>query len=451
MGTVGSQWKTGCVGPGAQYRIVGMALGTYRRVLALPGVGALLALMFAARIPVAATSMVLTLHVVLTEHRSYGAAGLVGAAGTVGIALGAPLAGRMVDAFGLRLTIAVTTIGYGAYWCTAGLLPYGLLLVVTFVGGVLALPVMSVGRQALAALVPEEHRKAAFSLDSISVEMSFMTGPVLGVLVATKVSTVAALLVVGGMIVAAGIAIYLVNPPVRGTHDVAEPAGVRPRRREWLRPRLLGALVVGGGAVFVFASVEVVMVAALRGVGEVSWAGVATISLCVASATGGAIYGALHRVPGQVALLTVLGLLVVPVGLVGGQWWALALALVPASMLAAPTVAATGDAVSRLAPASVRGEAMGLYSSALTLGAALGAPVVGVVVDHLQAVGGFAAAGLGGVLIAGLAWPLLRVQQRPERVVRPGDQRPGPREPVGEIGIRVDGGVRGDEVSGVRQ
>jgi predicted MFS family arabinose efflux permease len=51
---------------------------------------------------------------------------------------------------------------------------------------------------------------------------------------------------------------------------------------------------------------------------------------------------------------------------------------------------------------------MGLQSSALTLGGALGSPVIGTVVDHLGAGGGFAAAGLGGVLIAVLALPLTR-------------------------------------------
>jgi MFS family permease len=428
-----------------------MALGNYRRVLALPGVGTLLALMLAARIPIAATSMVLTLHVVLTVHRSYGAAGLIGAAGTIGIALGAPLAGRMVDAFGLRKMLLVTTIGYGTYWFTAGLLPYGPLLLVTFAGGVLALPVMSVGRQALAALVPEEHRKAAFSLDSVSVEMSFMAGPTLGVLVATKASTTAALLTIGGLIVAAGAALYAVNPPVRGAHDVADPGGVRPRRREWLRPPLLAVLAVACSAVFVFGSVEVVMVAALRGVGQVGWSGLANVVLCAASAIGGSVYGAMRRTPSSLALMTVLGLLVVPVGLVGGQWWAVALALVPASLLCAPTLATTSDEVSRLAPASVRGEAMGLYSSALTFGAAVGAPVTGFVVDHFSPVGGFAAAGLGGVLIAWLAWPLLRVPQRGQRVVRADDQGPGLGEAFGQVGVGVDGGVRSDEVSGVGQ
>jgi MFS family permease len=385
-----------------------MALGNYRRVLALPGVRTLLVLMFAARIPVSATSMVLTLHVVLTLHQSYGAAGLVGAAGTIGIAVGAPLTGRFVDTFGLRGMVVITTVGYGAYWLTAWLLPYSLLLVLSFLGGLLALPVMSVGRQALAALVPEEHRRAAFSLDSISVEMSFMVGPAAGVLVATKVSTMAAVIALGCTLLAAGAALYVVNPPVRGEHDVLDVDGVRPPRRQWLGPALLAVLAAGCGAVFILAGTEVAVVAALRGTGELSWTGVVTITMCVSSATGGVIYGALRRTPGPLVLMGMLGLLVIPVGLAGGEWWVLCLITIPTNLVCAPTLAATGDSVSRLAPASVRGEAMGLHSSALTLGGALGSPVVGFVVDHFGPTGGFMAAGLGGIMIAVIAWPLSR-------------------------------------------
>ncbi|HEY3611332.1 MAG TPA: MFS transporter [Pseudonocardiaceae bacterium] len=384
-----------------------VAAGNYQRVLTLPGVATLLVLMFAARIPVAATNMVLTLHVVLTLHRDYGSAGLVGAVGTVGIAIGAPLTGRVVDGFGLRRMVVITTIGYGAYWLTAWLLPYPALLVISFFGGLSALPVMSVGRQALAALVPLEHRRAAFSLDSISLEMSFMVGPAVGVLIATKVSTTAAVISVGCLLVLAGIALFVVNPPVRGKHD-EHWDGVRPPRRQWLKSQLLAALAASCGAVFVLAGTEVAIVAALRGVGQISWTGVVTIAMCVASATGGAVYGTLRRSPGPLVLMSVLGLLVVPVGLLGGRWWVLCLALIPSSLMCAPTLTSTADRVSRLSPASVRGEAMGLHSSALTLGGALGAPVVGTVVDHFGAVGGFAAAGIGGILIAVLAVPLAR-------------------------------------------
>lgn len=385
-----------------------MALGNYRRVLAMPGVRTLLLLMSAARIPPAATSMVLTLHVVLTLHRSYGAAGLVGAAGTVGIAIGAPLTGRLVDRWGLRVMVIVTALCEGVCWLAAGQLPYTALLVLSFAGGVLALPVMPVGRQAIAALVPPEHRKAAYSLDSISVETSFMVGPALGVLVATKVSTVTALVMIGCMVLAAGAALVVVNPPVRGEHDQDDLSVPRPPRGQWLRPGLLAVLVVSCGAVFVLAGIEVTAVAALRGTGEVGWTGVVTIAMCVASAVGGLVYGAAHRSPGPLVLMSLLSVLAIPVALAGGQWWVLALVLVPTNLMCAPTLAATGDSVARLAPASVRGEAMGLHDSALTLGAAFGSPIIGTVVDHFGPPGGFVAAGLGGLVAALLALPLAR-------------------------------------------
>lgn len=404
--------------------MVTVALGKYRDVLRLPGVGMLLVLMSVARIPVSAISMVLTLHVVLTLHHSYGAAGLVGAAGTVGVAVGAPLAGRLVDSWNLRGMVAITTIANAAYWLNAWQLNYPALLVLAFFGGVLELPVMSIGRQAMAALVPPEHRRAAFSLDSISLELSFMVGPAVAVLVATKVSTQAAMISLGCLVLASGLALFVVNPPVRGKHDEDEPAGVRPARRVWLRPPLLAVLAAGLGAVFVLAGSEVAMVAALRGVGEISWTGVVTITMCAASMIGGVVYGALRHSPGPLVLMGLLALLAVPVGLAGGQWWVLALALVPTNLMCAPTLAATGDEVSRLAPVAVRGEAMGLQSSALTLGGALGSPVIGTVVDHLGAAGGFAAAGLGGLLIAALAAPLARRRGPAVPDAAPGDVTP---------------------------
>ena len=381
----------------------GGSLGNYRRVLALPGVRRLLLMMFAARIPVSATSMVLTLHVVLHLGHGYGAAGLVGAAGTIGIAVGSPLMGRVTDRFGLRVMVAVTTLGYGAYWLVAWALPYPALLVTSFVGGLLALPVMTIGRQSLAALVPPQHRRAAYSLDSISVEMAYMVGPALGVLIATRVSTVAAVVSLGCLMIAAGIAVYTVNPPIRAAHEILEPDALRPRRREWLDRRMVALLVIACGAVFALAGTEVAMVAALRDAGQVSMTGVVTIVWCAASILGGAVYGALRRSPSPLVLMLLLGALAIPVGLAGNQWWALCLALFPSGMMCAPTLAGTGDEASRLAPVAVRGEAMGLQSSAVTLGAALGAPLAGLMVDQFGAGWGFAASGVGGLLIAGYA------------------------------------------------
>jgi MFS family permease len=372
-----------------------------------------MALMLTARIPVTANSMVLTLHVVLSLHRGYGAAGIVGAVITIGTAVGAPVLGRLIDAIGLRLALVICTLGEGAFWLTAGKLNYQELLLTAFFGGLLAVPVMSISRQAISALVPDEHRRSAFSMDSISVELSYMAGPALGVLVATRASTYAALLAVGGATVLFGIVLYLVNPRVRPEGDSAQEATPRPARRSWLRGTLIGVLVTNFGAVFVLAGMEVSAVAALRLVGQVSWTGIVTIVMCVASAIGGIVYGALHKAPGPAILLGAMSVLMLPVGLAGGEWWVLALATVPANLICAPTLAATGEAVSRLTPSSVRGEAMGLHSSSLTLGAALGSPVIGTLVDHLGPTGGFLGAGLGGVAVSAVVLTATARRARP--------------------------------------
>lgn len=378
-------------------------LGNYRRVLTIPGVRRLLLIMFVARIPICAIEMVLTLHVVLRLGHGYAAAGMVGAAGTIGVSVGAPLMGRVTDRFGLRATVAVTTIGYGTYWLTAWTLPYSALLVLSFAGGLVALPVMTIGRQSLAALVPAEHRKAAYSLDSVSVELGFMVGPALGVLVATRVSTVAAVIALGCLIIVSGVCVYVLNPPIRAAHEENPLDLIRPPRRSWLDRRMFAVLVISCAAVFSLAGVEVAMVAALRASGQVGMTGVVTVVWCVASVTGGVIYGALRRTPRSMVLLLLLTGLAVPIGLAGDQWWALCLAMFPSGLMCAPTLAGTGEETSRLAPPAVRGEAMGLQSSAITLGAALGAPLVGLAVDRFGAGWGFAASGLGGLLIGSLA------------------------------------------------
>lgn len=374
----------------------------YRQLLALPGVRTLMVLVFLARIPATAAGMVLTLHVAVTLGRGYGAAGLVGGAATIGIALGAPLLGRVVDRYGLRRMLVITTIGETTFWVFGSYLPFPVLLVAGFVGGMLVLPAMSIGRQAIAALVPPELRRTAFSMDSVSAELSFMVGPAAAVLVTTQFSSRTAMTSVAVGIVLVGALLMIVNPAVRSEAEKTAEAAPVPRR-EWLTPRMIGVLGIGAGAVFILAGTEVAIVAQLRANDELTWTGLVVMVWAAGSAVGGLIYGSLKKSIRQVTLMVWLGALTIPIGLAGGQWWLLMLALLPAAALCAPTVAATGEEVNRLAPVSVRGEVVGLQSSAFTVGAAAGAPLVGFVVDHAGAGWGFALAGVGGVLVAGAA------------------------------------------------
>ncbi|MGW5669949.1 MFS transporter [Micromonospora sp. NPDC003776] len=397
-------------------------LKPYREALALPGLRSLLLVSVLARVPLTATGVTLTFHVVLDLGRGYGAAGLVGAASTVGAALGSPLLGRLVDRRGLRPVLLLTTLAEGVFWAAAPTLSYPVLLPAAFLAGLLALPVFSVVRQSVAALVPAEKRRPAYALDSMSVELSFMVGPALAVALATAVSPRLTMWAVGAGIVASGLCFWLLDPPTRGADEPAGPHRKVPRR-EWLTPRLLAVLAVSLAATLVLGGTDVAVVAVLRAGGEVGWTGAVLTAWAIASLVGGFAYGAVTRSFSPLVLMATLSLTTIPVGLGGAHWWLLCLALVPAGALCAPTIASTSDAVSRLAPAGVRGEAMGLHGSAVTVGIALGAPLAGAVIDASAPLWGFAVTGVIGLLVALVVLPI-ELGHRREAAATPG------REPV---------------------
>ncbi|MGN9808250.1 MFS transporter [Micromonospora sp. BQ11] len=398
----------------------------YREALALPGLRSLLLVAVLARVPLTATGVTLTFYVVEDLGRGYGAAGLVGAAITVGAAIGGPLLGRLVDRRGLRPVLVLTGVAEAVFWSTAPVLPYPLLLPAAFLAGSLALPIFSVIRQSIAAMVPVEGRRPAYALDSMSVELSFMVGPALATASVTAISARTTLYLVGAGIVAAGIGLWLLNPPVRGAD---EPVATRRRvpRREWLTPRLLAVLAVSTACTLVLGGTDVAVIAVLRESGEVGWTGVVLAMWAVASLVGGFAYGAVRRSFSPLALMAALSLCTIPVGLGGGHWWLLCLALIPAGALCAPTIAATSDAVSRLAPPEARGEAMGLHGSAITVGIAVGAPLAGAVIDAHAPLWGFAVTGAVGVVVALLVLP---VELRHRRTATATTAPLGPAEPA---------------------
>ncbi|WP_328339651.1 MFS transporter [Micromonospora sp. NBC_00421] len=389
-----------------------MTLTPYREALSQPGLRALLLVAVLARIPLTATGVTLTFFVVLELGRGYGAAGLVGAASVAGTALGSPLLGRLVDRRGLRPVLAVTTAVEAVFWASAPTLRLSLLLPAAFVAGLFALPVFSVVRQSIAALVPAQRRRPAYALDSMSMELSFMIGPALAVALATAVSPRVTLWAVGAGIVGSGIVLWLLDPPIRSAE---EPVGPQPRvpRRQWLTTRLLAVFAVSAAATLVLGGTDVAVVAVLRAGGEVGWTGAVLTAWAVASLVGGFAYGAVRRSFSPLTLAVLLSLCTIPVGLGGGHWWLLCLTLLPAGALCAPTIAATADAVSRLAPAGVRGEAMGLHGSAATVGIALGAPLAGAVIDASVPLWGFAVTGAVGLLVTLLVLPVELRHRRP--------------------------------------
>jgi MFS family permease len=359
----------------------------------------LLGVSLLARVAITADVMALTMYVVLGLDMSYAAAGGVAAALTAGLALGGPLLGRMIDWRGPRAVVLVTVVLQVVFWLSVPILPYGILLSAAFAAGLLMVPAQLVTRQAIAAMTTAGQRQAAFALESVQGELSYMVGPAVVILCAAKMSPAVVAWGVGAAIAAGGAGIALLNPPLRAEDEAAAGAAGRPPRREWLNARMIAVLTMVFGTTMLLGGVDLAIVATLKEAEQVSWAAVVVAVFGVASVAGGLFYGAQTRPLPTWLLLGLLGLATIPAGLAPDWPW-LCVAVVGAGLLTAPTLSTVADAVSRLAPASVRGEATGLQSSAHSAGFALGAPIVGLAIDVSVPAGGFAAAGLAGLAAA---------------------------------------------------
>jgi MFS family permease len=382
-----------------------MNIAPYRRVLAEPGVARLMVIGMLARVPATAAGMTVTLHVVATLGLGYAQAGVAGALTMFGAGLGSPLAGRLVDRFGARPVMLVTTAAQGLFWAVAPHVGYGPLVAAAFLAGFLSLPVFSVMRQFMAAMVPLGERRTAFALDSMAVELSFMVGPALAVAGVTGLGSRATMYAVGVGFVAAGLALAWLDPPIRSAAEEAEVTGAVPRR-QWLTRGMVVLLGVTTATTFILAATELSIVATLRSFDATAWTGLVIALWCAYSLVGGFVYGALKSGVSPLVLVGVMGALTAPVGALTGQWWWLPLLLLPAGVLCAPSLTSTVDTVSRWVPPGARGEAMGLHGTALTVGVGLGAPAAGAVIDAGGPAWGFAAAGGLGVVMVLAALPL---------------------------------------------
>jgi len=377
---------------------MGMPLDPYRRVLALPAMRQALLLGILVRIPIFAGGVLLTLHVVQTLHRDYGAAGLVTAAATVCIAVSGPWRGRLLDTKGLRRVVLPSLIVTAICWSIAPFVDYPPLLLLAALGGLFVVPTFSIIRQAVMAAVPESDRRTALSLDAVAVEVSFMVGPVIGVWAATLWPTAWVLFTIEMLGVLAGIGLWFADPVMHADRSDIEDDEPLPRRA-WFRPQFLAMCAAAAATTIVLSGCDIAFVAALRDFGEVSLIGPVLAIWGLGSVIGGLVYGMLHRSISAFLLLGGLSVATIPIALAPSVWPLAALGFV-AGLLCAPTITATVDQLSRVVPDAARGEAIGWHGSAMTAGSALGAPVAGLAIDHWGWAAGFVSVSLVGLAVA---------------------------------------------------
>jgi len=373
----------------------------YTRLWADRRVRVLFVSAFFARIPNMAIPLVLTLLVVEKLDGTYAQAGIVAAAETIGAAIGAPWRGWLIDRIGLRWALVPSIIAVALIYPAAAFATYAWLVPLAFLAGLFLIPIFTVVRLALAVMVEEEQRRVAFAADAIVAEASFLVGPAAGALLATQASPGVAIATVGVCEVLSGLMIYWLNPPLRSIQDPSLPVIASPRR--WATAPVMLVFLISAGTMAALMGTDLAIIAELRELGAVDSIWLVFLFWGVSSLLGGVVYGALPASIQPTHLLLALGLLTIPVGL-GTEVWSLALWVIPAGLLCAPTMTAATEVLTKLVPEDRRGEAMGWQGTAFTLGAAASAPLIGASIDGLGAWGGFLVGGAVATVVALMAY-----------------------------------------------
>ncbi|MGW3390496.1 MFS transporter [Streptomyces cinereoruber] len=301
-------------------------------------------------------------------------------------ALGLPLLGRLADLRGLLLPCylgaALVAAALGTL-TAAGTSYLPLAVLCTALAGAGCPPLEGGLRSLWHALLPDDaHVRTAYTLDSSTQQIVYVTGPALAIAIATWISPAAALALAAAATMVGTLA-FATTPPAR-TWRAA------PRRRErlgLLRPPAMRPLLLS--LVFLGATIGALDVAAIA-VAEhhdAPWlAGVLPAAFSTAGLLGGTLFARLQPTtaprPRHLVLLgaayaacwlPLLAPLPTPAVLV--------LALLPGALFV-PLLTVASLTVTALAPPGTSTEAVGWLSSAMRLGLAAGTALAGPLGGH---------------------------------------------------------------------
>ncbi|MFI0813510.1 MFS transporter [Streptomyces echinatus] len=337
------------------------------------------------------------------EGHSLASASLLAALYGIAPALGLPLLGRLADLRGLLLPCylgaALVAVGLGTL-AVAGTVHLPLAVLCVALAGAGCPPLEGGLRSLWPAVLPDDaHVRTAYTLDSSTQEIVYVTGPALAIAMATWLSPAAALALAAAVTVAGSLA-FATAPPARAWRAA-------PRRRERLgvlRPPAMRPLLLS--LVFLGATVGALDVAgiAVAERQDASWlAGALPAAFSAAGLLGGVLFARLQPTTApRPRHLMLLG------GAYAACWLpllaplpapaVLALALLPGALFV-PLLTVASLTVTALAPPGTSTEAVGWMSSAMRLGLAGGTALAGPLSGHF-AVPLVAAAGCALLLTA---------------------------------------------------
>ncbi len=381
---------------------------TYRALLAVPRVRALLASTLLARLPLGINGLAVVLY--LRERTgSFAVAGAAAGALALGSAAGAPFAGRLVDRLGARVLFGLALAHAAALVSLVALgsssVPSGVLVAAAGLAGIAFPPTGAVLRALYPRLLAgsEALIQTAFALDSVVTESLFVVGPLLTAAIVATLDPGAALLASAVIGLVGSVTFLAFMPPdARRSGPPRERAGaLGALQAPGMRTLVLTMLPVG----FAFGAVEVAIPAFAHAEGRPHLAGVLIAVWSIASAVGGLAYGARPRRASLVRVHQLAAILVaacfLPVVLATSPA-TMALLVIPAGFFIAPLIATRNELAGVVAPAGARTEAFTWPLTALVSGIAIGAAAAGSLVDasgwRSAVLAGAAAAAIGALV-----------------------------------------------------
>ncbi|HKD88343.1 MAG TPA: MFS transporter [Streptosporangiaceae bacterium] len=404
-------------------------LGGYRALLRTPGAARFCISGMIGRAPMSMFGLGTVLLVAASTGR-YGLAGLVSGAGSIGYAACAPQIARLADRFGqhrvLRPLIAFFGIACVVFVTCAELkAPAWILMITGCLAGSSMPSLGSMVRARWSALLRDPAAiHAAFALESVIDEMTFVIGPALVTVLATAVPPagvlVCMMLSVGGTLFFA--AQRQTEPPVRprsresgadetgasshsasqqGGASESEPASPRRRAGRLPAPGLLTMVPLYLFVGTMFASIDLSTVDFAQQHGHKPLAGFILGTYALGSAIGGLWYGSRHwRAPLERRFLLTLVLTVAGVATFWTQPSLISLdaGVLVAGLTISPTLIAGYGLIERQAPGTRRTEAMTWLSSSIAVGVAAGSSICGRIIDTAGPRWGYGFAATIGVI-----------------------------------------------------
>lgn len=362
-------------------------MNAYLRILRRPGIAALLVATVVGRLPIGVNGLAMILFL-REETGSFSVPGAVAGGLVLGTGVAAPFMGRFVDRVGTKLLLPIAG-GHAAG--VLGLLGLGLagahplaLVAVAVLTGAAFPPNPSVLRARFPALLRDEPAlvQSAYALDSVLLELTFVTAPLLVALIVLLVGPAAAL-VVSAVLVLAGTAAFVALLPADvsgGELPETDHGFFGVLRTPGIQTLVMTMLPLG----FAFGALEVALPAFGDDEGRAALGALLIAIWSLGSAIGGFAFGVRPRTAPLAdvhrRLTLALPFAFAPL-LLASSPVLMALLLVPAGLFIAPVIATRNELAQAAAPPGTRTEALTWPLTALVGGISVGAAVGGALID----------------------------------------------------------------------